>query len=69
MLGVASGWPWTGRCASARYQNDSQNAPYDENATAPKLLPLANSHMPASSWASAAVEEGEPEDDADGASP
>src|SRR3954453_9506990 len=33
------------------HQNDSQKAPYDENAVAPKVFPLANSHIPASSWA------------------
>src|SRR5215475_11965007 len=27
-----------------------QNPPYDENAVAPNVLPLRNSHMPASSW-------------------
>jgi hypothetical protein len=33
-------------------QNDSQNAPYYANAVAPNVLPLRNSHMPASSCAS-----------------
>lgn len=31
---------------------ESQKAPYDENAVAPNVLPTANSHMPARSWAS-----------------
>ena len=35
----------------SRYQNDSQNAPKELKATAPNVLPLANSHMPASNWA------------------
>jgi len=34
-----------------RYQKDSQNAPNELNASAPKVLPLVNSHIPASSWA------------------
>src|SRR3954469_11254967 len=33
------------------HQNEIQNAPYDENAVAPKVLPLANSHMPAANCA------------------
>src|SRR4051794_4615995 len=37
-------------CSNA--QNDSQNAPYDVNATAPNVLPVRNSHMPARSCAS-----------------
>src|SRR4051795_10084059 len=32
------------------HQKDTQKAPYDENAVAPKVLPLANSHMPAANW-------------------
>ena len=32
------------------HQNDSQNAPYEQNAVAPNVLPLANSHMPAANW-------------------
>src|SRR5438270_4155535 len=32
-------------------QNESQNAPKELNATAPNVLPVRNSHMPASSWA------------------
>ena len=34
-----------------RYQKEIQKAPYDVNAVAPKVLPLANSHMPAANWA------------------
>src|SRR3954453_16362553 len=36
-------------CSNA--QNDSQNAPYDVNAVAPQVLPVRNSHSPASSCA------------------
>src|SRR3954449_12732314 len=32
-------------------QNDSQKAPYEQNATAPKVLPVRNSHRPATNWA------------------
>ena len=32
-------------------QNESQNPPNELNATAPNVLPVRNSHMPASSWA------------------
>src|SRR4051794_14277440 len=32
-------------------QNDSQNAPYEQNATAPNVLPVRNSHRPATNWA------------------
>jgi hypothetical protein len=32
-------------------QNEIQKAPYDVNATAPKVLPVRNSHIPAKSWA------------------
>ena len=35
-----------------RYQNDIQNAPYEQNAVDPKTLPLANSHSPAANWTS-----------------
>src|SRR3954452_12830863 len=41
---VRSVWP-------VSHQNDSQKAPYDENAVAPKVLPFANSHMPAANCA------------------
>src|SRR3954453_15959390 len=37
-------------CSNA--QNDSQNAPYDVNAVEPNVLPVRNSHIPASSCAS-----------------
>src|SRR3954452_6427433 len=33
-------------------QKDSQKAPNEVKATAPNVLPVRNSHMPASSWAS-----------------
>src|SRR5919199_6377241 len=32
-------------------QNDSQKAPYEQNATAPNVLPVRNSHRPATNWA------------------
>src|SRR4051795_11368501 len=32
-------------------QNEIQKAPNDVKATAPNVLPVRNSHMPASSWA------------------
>ena len=44
-----------GSCATlklTRKKNEIQNAPYDENATAPNVLPVRNSHIPASSWQS-----------------
>src|SRR5699024_11298914 len=33
------------------HQNEIQNAPNDENAVAPKTLPLTNSHIPAANCA------------------
>src|SRR4051794_37610817 len=39
----------TKNVTSAQYE--IQNAPNDEKATAPKVLPVRNSHIPASSWA------------------
>ena len=35
---------------TTRYQNDIQNAPYEQNAVAPKVFPFANSHSPAKTW-------------------
>src|SRR3954452_8846210 len=32
-------------------QNDSQNAPYEQNATAPNVFPVRNSHRPATNCA------------------
>jgi len=32
-------------------KNEIQNAPYEQNATAPNVLPVRNSQIPASSWA------------------
>src|SRR5919112_6049729 len=32
-------------------QNDSQKAPYEQNATAPNVLPVRNSQRPATNWA------------------
>src|ERR671931_2532535 len=32
-------------------QNDSQKAPNEQNATAPNVLPVRNSHRPATNWA------------------
>ena len=54
-----SGRAFSGRWLS-RYQNESQNAPNEQNASAPNVLPLANSHIPAN-VADPAVEQGEPE--------
>src|SRR3954453_18801003 len=43
----AGGTDLAKNCSNA--QNDSQKEPYDVKATAPNVLPVRNSHMPASS--------------------
>ena len=45
----AAGTSCSKNCTKA--QNEIQKAPYDVNATAPNVLPVRNSHMPARSCA------------------
>src|SRR5579862_1525122 len=45
---------FAGSCATlklTRKKKEIQKAPNDENATAPNVLPVRNSHIPANSWA------------------